>query len=212
MKSTLALAALVAASMGLSALPAAAQTTAPAPSAPPAAAEAAVPAPVAARGKDHGRGDMRPLRGRGEMGPGSILDLACSDKGAEALELALVRLDHKFDLSADQQKLFDTFRTTALTTQTSFADSCKAAKPATTADAKPDFLARIKSRLAIDSAKLTALNEVLPSFEAFYNSLDATQKAELMPRRGMMMMQHNGRGDAGRGDAGRMPRPPAPGR
>ena len=36
--------------------------------------------------------------------------LVCSDNGAEALEIALVRMAHRLDLTADQQTLFDTFR------------------------------------------------------------------------------------------------------
>jgi hypothetical protein len=215
MKSSLALAALVAATVGLAALPAVAQT--------------ATAAPVAAHATDQGRGDMRParplrngdmrpMRNRDGGGAASILDLACSTKGAEALEIALVRLGHRFDLTDDQQKLFDDFRTKALTTQTSFADSCTAAKPDKTATAAPDLLTRLKSRLAIDSARITALNTVLPTFEAFYNSLSDEQKAELTPHgkggtggqtdnRGTMGRQHDDRGTVGR-----TARPPAPGR
>jgi len=89
-------------------------------------------APTAARQWQNGPRHFAPDRGampnRG-MAPGGLLMLACSDKGAEALEIGLVRMSYRLDLSADQQKLFDALRTKALTTQTSFADTCKASRP-----------------------------------------------------------------------------------
>lgn len=203
MKSSTAIAALVVATIGLSALPAIAQNT-------------ASPTPVSARMADAGRGGMHimMMHDQDGAGRGSILDLACSDKGSEALEIALVRLAHSVDLTAEQQTLFDAFRTKALTTQTSFADACKAAIPASTADAKPDLLTGLKSRLAVDTARLTALNDVLPSFEAFYNSLTDAQKTELLPGREHGMFGHFGdRGGMDRGGMmDRMDRSAAPGR
>jgi hypothetical protein len=155
--------------------------------------------------------EMRP--GRGMMGPAGLLRLACSDRGAEALEIALVRLSHRLDLTAEQKPLFDSFRTAALTTQTSFADTCKANRP-DRSSGRPDLLARLKSRLAIDQARLTALNTVLPDFEALYNSLSDQQKQALLPRRGMgmgMWRWHHGGEDGGpaNGSASRPPVAPA---
>lgn len=169
MKHQIAIAALVITSMGLASLPAAAQDT----------------TPVAQRWdreihrtiiRDGGRADAR--------GAGGLLNLVCSEKGAEALEIGFVRLAHRLDLTAEQQTLFDALKAKALTTQTSFADSCAAARPATSADAKPDLLERLKSGLKIDEARLSAMNAVLPDLEAFYASLTDTQKADLMPQRG----------------------------
>lgn len=155
-------------------------------------------APNAAQGALNGPRHFAPDRGampnRG-IAPGGLLMLACSDRGAEALEIGLVRLSYRLDLTADQQKLFDTLRTRALTTQTSFADTCKASRPAADNGAKPDALARMKAGLAIEQARLSALNDVLPDFEAFFNSLSDQQKARLLPHHGMGRMgQHGGMG------------------
>lgn len=172
-------------------------------------------APTAARQWQHGPRHLAPDRGampnRG-MGPGGFLMLACSDKGAEALEIALVRMDHRLDLSADQQKLFETFRTKALSTATSFADTCKADRPTADTNAKPDALARIKAGIAIEQARLTALNDVLPDFEAFFNSLSDQQKIGLLPHRGPGMGMGMGRwgqhGGMGRNTDGAAPTAP----
>ncbi len=173
-------------------------------------------APTAARPWQNGPRHFAPDRGtmpdRG-MGPGGLFMLACSDKGAEALEIGLVRMSYRLDLTADQQKLFDAFRTKALSTQTSFADTCKASRPAKADDAKPDALARMKAGLAIEQARLTALNEVLPDFEVLFNSLSDKQKLDLLPHRGpgpdRGMGRWGQRGGMGR-DADRSP-PAAPG-
>ncbi len=177
MRSSIALAALVATTIGFGAvLPVAADDIAVTPPAPPAAAA------------DPGMADARFMPNGGMrrgMAPGAgMLGLACSPKGAETLEVALVHMSYRLQLTADQQKLFDTFREKALTTETNFADTCKTDMPARTADAKPDLLARLKAGLALDSARLTALNDVLPDFEALYNSLTDTQKQALFPHRG----------------------------
>ena len=155
-----------------------------------------------------------------DMGPGrgaGLLGLVCSDKGAEALEIAFVRWSHRLDLTAEQQALFDTLKAKALTTQTSFADTCQAAMPDRSADTKPDLLESLKARLTVEEAKLTALNAVLPDFEAFYGSLSDEQKASLMP--GGMGPRDGGPGDRmGRGFGSdrntpdRTHRMPAPGR
>lgn len=199
MKHSIALAALVVTSIGLSALPATAQdqTT-----------------PVAQKSDREIHRVMRdagPGRG-GPMGAG-ILGLVCAPRGAEALEIAFVRLSHNVELTAEQQTLFDAFKTKALTTQTSFADQCQAAMPDTAADTMPDLVERLKSRLAVDEARLTAMNAILPDFEAFYGSLTDEQKASLMPRMGDRDGDRAGRGDGNdRNGPGRQFRHQAPGR
>jgi hypothetical protein len=211
-KSSIALAALVAASLGLGAiLPAAAQDAAPSP--PPAAA--ATPDQTMADPDqglldlflpDSGTSDARFMMpgpggmGRGGMGRGGgILALACSPKGAEALDVLLVHLQYRLDLTDTQKPLFDAFRTKALTTETSFADTCKSSLPDRSADAKPDMLSRLKAGLAVDQAKLTALNDVLPDFEALYDTLTDQQKAALAPHHmgggGMNRMDRGGQDD-----------------
>ena len=203
MKHSVALAALVVTSLSLVALPSFAQDT-----------STTTPAVQKADRQIHRMINRDAGPGRGA---GGILGLVCSDNGAEALEIAFVRWSHALELTTAQQPLFDALKTNALTTQTSFADRCQAAMPDRTADAKPDLLEVLKARLAIEEAKLTAMNDLLPDFEAFYGSLTDAQKAELMPRG---FGQHDdgpgdrmGRGDGhDRGGPGRMYRMPAPGR
>jgi hypothetical protein len=194
MKYSFAIAALVATTIGLgAALPALAQ------GAGPTVAQRLDRAPDRnadpGRNLDPGRGvgpDRAPDKGRfmlreQGMGPAGLLMLACSPDGAENLDVALLRASYRLNLTAEQQKLFDTFRANALSTETSFADTCKASLPDRSAETKPDMLARLKAGLAIDQARLTALNSILPDFEALYNSLSDAQKASLLPHRGMGM-------------------------
>jgi hypothetical protein len=114
---------------------------------------------------------------------GGILSLACTPNGAEQLEIALVRLSYRLDLTDTQKPLFDTFRTKALSTATNFADACKAAMPDRAAG-PPDLLAQVKATLSIDEARVAALQAVLPDFEALYNTLTDAQKLALTPGAG----------------------------
>jgi hypothetical protein len=126
---------------------------------------------------------------RSQMGLGGLVNVACSPRGAEALEIAFVRVSYRLDLTATQQPLFDDLKTAALDAQKDFADTCQAARPDRTA-ATADPLAAYKARIAVASAHLDALNTVMPKFEAFVGSLDDAQKAKLMPQR------HNRHGQA----------------
>lgn len=189
MKSSIAIAALVVASIATAA-PSFAQS---APDNTPDAAQPAAPAAPPTRGPELDPDAVGPdgpalfaARAMGPhraMGPGALLMLACSPRGAEALDVALLRLSYRLDLTAEQKPLFDAFHQKALATQASFADSCKSAAPAAADNGRPDFLARLKARLSVDQARLTALNDVLPSFEALYDTLSDTQKAALLPHR-----------------------------
>jgi len=183
MKTPLAIAAFVVATITVSAVPSFAQD---------AGTNAAPPAAAAAtqdRGPGRGMGPM----GRGmRNGPFPMLALACSDKGPAALDKMFDRTDKRLDLSTDQQKLFEAFKAKALTAETDFSDACQAARPDRSAEKRPDLLTRMKAGLAIDQARLTAMNSVLPEFEAFYNSLTDQQKHDLLPR-------HGGMGPGGRG-------------
>jgi hypothetical protein len=203
MKTPTAIAALIVASIGLAALPALAQDTgsSSAPPAAPAAPSAAAPGHGPAAGWRHHMRLRGPMAGAVANHPFAMLALACSDKGAGALEKLLDRSARRLDLSTEQQQLFDAFRSKALTAETSFSDACKAARPDRTAGARPDLLARMKAGLAIDQARLAALNEVLPDFEALYNSLSDQQKRHLTPRLNHWDMHRAGPGMHG-GKAG----------
>jgi hypothetical protein len=163
------------------------------------------------------------MRGGGLNGAG-IIGLVCSERGAEALEIAFVSLSHRLELTAEQQPLFDTLKANALTTQTSFADECQAAMPQQAAGTAPDMIEGIKARLAVEEARLEAINGILPDLEAFYGSLTDEQKAALAPRgqrfgggdrmdRGYQSDRDaSGRDAPGRNGQGRGDRAPAPGR
>jgi len=146
----------------------------------------------------HGpRGERPNDRGPGQRG--GIAGLICSADGATQLDTKLTELAAQLKLTADQQTLFDAYATAAKAAQTSFAATCATAQPA--ADAKPatppDALTVLKDRQTRQTAELDALNAVLPSFEAFYNSLEDAQKAALLP----LIGPHFGPGDHGpRGD------------
>jgi hypothetical protein len=147
------------------------------------------------------RPDFGP-RGDRPEGRGGIAGLICSTDGATQLESKLGDLATALKLTTTQQPLFDAYKTAALAAQTSFADACPqppaaGAQPAAQPSTPPDAVTVLKDRVARQTAELDALNAVLPSFEALYNSLDDTQKAALMPLVGGP--HHGPRGDD-RGD------------
>ena len=195
MKTPLAVAALVVATVTVSALPAFAQDAGANP--PPAA-------PAAQHDNGHGPGKGMGPMGRGmRNGPFPMLALACSDKGPAMLDKMFERTDKRLDLNTDQQKLFEAFKAKALTAETDFSDACQAARPDRSAEKRPDLLTRMKAGLAVDQARLTAMTSVLPDFEAFYNSLTDAQKHDLLPR-------HGGMGPGGRNHNGGQNHAPAP--
>jgi len=163
--------------------------------------------PPMAQPDDNGgqRGDHGPRDDRGG-GPGGIAGLICSADGATQLETRLGDLATALKLTATQQPLFDAYKTAALSAQTSFADACPTPPAQPTADAQPatppDAVTMLKDRVAHETAELDALNAVLPSFEALYNSLDDTQKAAFMQLVGPHHGPHDDRGGdrAGRHD------------
>ena len=203
MKSTLVIAALVVTALGASAFsPAIAQDTPAAPSTAP-----SQPTPPTATAPDTTPRPMhRFARKGGGMGGmnrmdrgGRLLTLACSDKGAVVLERILDRTAKRLDLTATQQSLFDTFRTKALVTASSFSTQCQAARPDRT-KGRPDLIDRLQSGLAIDQARITALNAVLPDFQALFDSLSDQQKAQLRPS---LMLGKGGMNKGGMGNNGR---------
>lgn len=151
---------------------------------------------------------------RGPGGPrGGMLNVTCSDRGAEGIEHAFVSLSYRVDLTDEQKPAFDDLKATALGAQADFAETCSAAVDAVRANGDADMLQRMQTRLAIETARIEAMETLLPKFETFYNGLSDEQKASLQPR------QHEGRerGDRGprrpgheRPGAERPAAPPAP--
>lgn len=140
----------------------------------------------------HGR--VNPDRGGG---PG-LLDLITSPRGSEGLDVAFVRLSHRITLTDAQKPLFDDFKTTAMTAQKTYADAVEAAVKAAAPEGQHvDLVTGVKTRLAVDEARLQALNSVMPKLEAFVNSLTDTQKAALTAKRENVGMM--GKGEMGKG-------------
>lgn len=125
-------------------------------------------------------------RNGGPLGGGELLSF---ERGAEAIEIALVRLSHRVDLSAEQQPLFEAFRTAALAAATDFEAVTEKLRPAAPADdqaaATPDLAERLTKAIELQKARLAALEAVQPAAVAFFDSLSEEQKANLRPQRPM---------------------------
>lgn len=121
------------------------------------------------------------LRGQGfgpeRVGQDGLVHFFCSVNGAPRLEIALNNLSEQLTLSDEQTTLFEAFKTTALSAQTTYADACQV--PAVTADTPFNPVDMLKTRVTNETANIAAIEDVLPSLEAFYNSLTDAQKAEL---------------------------------
>lgn len=150
--------------------------------APTFAQDAAAPAPVAHR--DSFRQHHEGHRNGGQRGGGNVLGF---EHGAEAVEIALVRLSYRLDLTAEQQPLFDTFKTEALSAASTFASVVEALRPTAPAEgeipAAPDFAERLENSITIQTASLAALKAAQPSATAFFDSLTEEQLASLTPQR-----------------------------
>ncbi|MGV3651383.1 MAG: Spy/CpxP family protein refolding chaperone [Devosia sp.] len=142
----------------------------------------------AMRGERHGPGMQMQGMGRAGM----LVSFSCAPRAAERLEVGLVRLSHRLDLTDTQQPLFDAFRTSALTAQTGLADSCETLRPdpaAQTAAPAADPVQSVRDRLSVESARIAAIESVLPDYEALVNSLTPEQSALLGPRQRVGQMR-----------------------
>jgi hypothetical protein len=156
---------------------------------------ALTPAAFAA-GPDRGR-DVQAHRQGGDMdrqggmrfgGRGAgLLALGCGPNAAERTEHALVALSYRVNPTGDQVQLFDALKTAALDAQKELATTCDAVLPDRTAEAgaapattgPTNMLEALQARHKIEEARVAALGDVLPAFEAFFNSLTDEQKATL---------------------------------
>lgn len=111
---------------------------------------------------------------------GSMLDFA---RGAEGVEIALVRLSHRIELTAEQQPLFDAFRQAALAAVEDYSSAVAALRPAEGDATRPGPAERLDSRIAATAAQLAALEAVQPAATALFDSLTDEQLAQLSPQR-----------------------------
>lgn len=168
---TTAIVALMTATLGLSAIA-------------PSYAQDAAPAQAQTQ-QQPGFGFRHDTHGPRQFGGGG--DLLGFDRGTEAVEIALVRLSHAVELTAEQQALFDTLKTDALAAAETFSTAVDGLRPAAPTAGQvadvPDFSERLENRIAIETARLAALEAVQPAATAFFDSLTDEQKAELTPQR-----------------------------
>ena len=149
---------------------------------------------------------MGPFAGRG-----ALLDFACGDRAAEALEIAFVHINYAVKPTTEQAPLLDALKTTAIADQKNVADTCQTALKSV--DGKPTMLDRLQASLTLDNARVAALTDVMPKFKAFYDSLTDDQKAKLephqhdMPRFSGNWTNHMGAHRFGPGGHGMMPQP-----
>jgi len=119
------------------------------------------------------------MAARGGKG-GRFMNMVCSSDGAEKVEKGLSKMSEKLELTDEQKLLFNNLKTASLSAQTTYADNCTTPKK----DKDVDFIDRIKTQQANASARITAMSEVLPELEAFFDSLSDEQKAELKKGKG----------------------------
>jgi hypothetical protein len=128
---------------------------------------------------------------RGGPVAGGLLALVCSTDGAERLETGLNSVSERVELTDEQTALFETFKSNALIAQTTYSDSC-IAPVAQGEGADLDLVDRMQHRQANMSAYLEAMNTVMPSLEAFFDSLTDDQQSDLRPDRSELRRGHGG--------------------
>ncbi len=163
----------------------------------PVMAQSAPPAPETAVTQD-ANGPAHGVRSQGD-GPrqrggfGGFFDFG---RGGEGIEVALVQLSHRIELSADQQTLLEALKTSALAAADDFAAATEGLRPAEgEKPAMPSVATMLENRIAIETAHVAALEAVQPAVVAFFDSLTDAQKAELAPQTG----EHGPRGPRGLG-------------
>ncbi len=135
-----------------------------------------------------------PQRGTNARGPGGfpLLALNCGENGGERLNNVLGRVAQRIDMTDEQTAAFNDFKTAALAAQSSVSEVCVANKPDPTAER--DLIDRLNTGQVVMAARVTAMGNVIPVFEVFFDTLSDEQKAKLRPRgpgpRGAQQGQH----------------------
>ncbi|WP_029040685.1 Spy/CpxP family protein refolding chaperone [Cucumibacter marinus] len=153
------------------------------------------------RGQAVHRGDhQRGMRGGPEMrdGPGmrggGPFSFTCEANGAMRVSAMIEHTGDRVELTPDQEPLLAALSDAALAAQADYAAVCAALN----AEEPGDAVDNIRLRQSLGEARLTAVDSVLPAFEAFFDSLTDDQKAELAPNNHGLAHGHRG-GDNDRG-------------
>lgn len=121
-------------------------------------------------------------RGPGFGHGGGLVDMFFSDRGAEAIDIAAVRLTHLLALSDDQKALLEDLRTAALDAFEDVQATREEIAPVAEDEAAtPDLVARFAGMVAMTTARAEALETLQPTLEAFIGSLDEAQLEKLVP-------------------------------
>ena len=168
--------------------------------APALAQDAAAPATAQAQPADPA-GAERGFRNGPGMRHGGGMGLFNIERGAEAIEIAIVRLSHAIEMTDEQTVLLEALKTDALAAAAAFEAATDGLRPTPQAEGesaeRPDISERFDNRIALESARLDALKAVQPAFTAFFDSLTDEQKADLIPERGDRQNHMSKQGDRG---------------
>ncbi|MCB0639202.1 MAG: Spy/CpxP family protein refolding chaperone [Lewinella sp.] len=130
---------------------------------------------------------MNGERAGGAFVNGRFAMLSCSEQGSQRIGMMLTQLEQRLDLTEDQQALFDTFYTSATDAQASYLETCQTVTDLTAADnasetTVPNPAELLKLRAENLKAEASALDSVVPSATAFFDSLTADQLALMVPQ------------------------------
>lgn len=168
--------------------------------APTLAQDAVAPATAQAQPADPA-GAERGFRNGPGMRHGGGMGLFNIERGAEAIEIAIVRLSHAIEMTDEQTVLLEALKTDALAAAAAFEAATDGLRPTPQAEGesaeRPDISERFDNRIALESARLDALEAVQPAFTAFFDSLTDEQKADLVPERGNRHEHMSKQGDRG---------------
>lgn len=169
--------------------------------APSTAQETTAPATTQAQAADSASGAERGFRNGPGMRHGGGMGLFNIERGAEAIEIAIVRLSHAIEVTDEQTVLLEALKTDALAAAAAFEAATDGLRPTPPAEGesaeRPDISERFDNRIALESARLDALKAVQPAFTAFFDSLTDEQKADLVPERGNRHDHMSKQGDRG---------------
>ncbi len=108
-------------------------------------------------------------------GTGKFLSFFCSDNAITKIENRLEKMAQILDLNSEQENLFNDYKSAFLTAQTQYADNCIIPEK----NANLDLIDRIKIQQKNTEFRISAINEILPQFEAFFDSLTDEQKGKI---------------------------------